>query len=121
MAEHQSTVVVGDDTDLLVLLCRHAPPVGPKLYFRPEPKLNSWVPPRCWDIRNLQLSLGPQYKSILFIRAASRIYGVGNAMALKLMKMSVHFQQQSAIFNSSATKKEDIKAGEQTITSLYRG
>ena len=75
-----------------------------------------------------QLSLGPQYKGILFIHAllgwdtTSRIYGVGKAMALKLMKTSVHFQQQSAIFNSPAAKKEDIiKAGEQSITSLYRG
>ena len=33
-------VLVGDDTDLLVLLCYHASEDGYDLYFRPEPKAN---------------------------------------------------------------------------------
>ena len=35
------TVLVGDDTDLLVLLCYHASEQGYDLYFRPEPKANA--------------------------------------------------------------------------------
>ena len=34
VAEHQDTVVIGDD--LMILLCKHAPRVGNKLYFRPD-------------------------------------------------------------------------------------
>ena len=49
-AETFDTVLVGDDTDLLVLLCFHAKNVQKALYFRPEPKLNS-KKCRIWDIR----------------------------------------------------------------------
>ena len=40
-ARTSTTVVVGDDTDLLVLLCFHASNDGYDLYFRPEPKANA--------------------------------------------------------------------------------
>ena len=40
-ARTSTTVVVGDDTDLLVLLCYHASNDGYDLYFRPEPKANA--------------------------------------------------------------------------------
>ena len=36
-----NTVVVGEDTDLLVLLLHHAHMDGKELYFRPEPKQNA--------------------------------------------------------------------------------
>ena len=35
------TVLVGDGTDLLVLLCYYTNPDGYDLYFKPEPKANS--------------------------------------------------------------------------------
>ena len=37
-ARTSTTVLFGDDTDLLVLLCYHASEDGYDLYFRPEPK-----------------------------------------------------------------------------------
>ena len=40
-ARTSTTVLVGDDTDLLVLLCYHASEDGYDLYFRPEPKANA--------------------------------------------------------------------------------
>ena len=101
MAEHQSTVVVGDDTDLLILLCRHAPPVGPKLYFHSEPKANSRVPPRCWDIRNLRLCS---------IKASSSFMLYWDAIHHIFMEL-----------DSSAAKKEDIMKAEQTNISLSLG
>ena len=36
-ARTKTTVLAGDDTDLLVLLCYHASKEGCDLYFRPEP------------------------------------------------------------------------------------
>ena len=36
-ARTKTTVLAGDDTDLLVLLCYHAAEDGCDLYFRPEP------------------------------------------------------------------------------------
>ena len=36
-----NTVVVGEDTDLLILLLHHANMDSTELYFRPEPKQNA--------------------------------------------------------------------------------
>ena len=40
-ARTSTTVLVGDDTEMLVLLCYHASEDGYDLYFRPEPKANA--------------------------------------------------------------------------------
>ena len=37
-AETRNTVLVGDDTDLLVLLLHHLLPIENKIYFAPQPK-----------------------------------------------------------------------------------
>ena len=37
-ARTKTTVLAGDDTDLLVLLCYHASEDGCDVYFRPEPR-----------------------------------------------------------------------------------
>ena len=40
-ARSRPTVLVGDDTDLLVLLCYYTIPVGGcDIYFKPKPKMN---------------------------------------------------------------------------------
>ena len=38
VAANEDTVLVGEGTDLLVLLCYHAKDLPSKLYLRPEPK-----------------------------------------------------------------------------------
>jgi len=40
-ARERNTVLVGGDTDLLVLLCFYTRSDGFDLYFKPEPKANS--------------------------------------------------------------------------------
>ena len=40
-AQTKTTVLVGDDTDLLVPLWYHTPEDGHDLYFKPEPKENA--------------------------------------------------------------------------------
>ena len=50
-AETRNTVLVGDDTDLLVLLLHHLLPLENKIYFAPEPKKNATG--RVWDKFNL--------------------------------------------------------------------
>ena len=57
-ASAQDTVLVGDDTDLLVLLLCHSNPTGKGLFFAPEPKKNAkqWV----WDRKQANLKdIGP--------------------------------------------------------------
>jgi len=58
------TVLVGDDTDLLVLLLHHADTAGNALYFSPEPKQNS-KRKRLWNIRTSKKTLGPSICSRL--------------------------------------------------------
>ena len=54
----KDTVLVGDDTDLLVLLCSRAGPTSHNLSFRPEPKLMPRRPARCWNIEQVQKTVG---------------------------------------------------------------
>ena len=49
-ATTMKTVLVGDDTDLLVLLCYHASLDTCSLLFKPEPKRNA-KKIRVWDIQ----------------------------------------------------------------------
>ena len=56
-ASVQDTVLVGDDTDLFVLLLYHSNPTGKGLFFAPEPKKNAkpWV----WDLKQAKRDIGP--------------------------------------------------------------
>ena len=56
-ARTNTTVLVGDDTDLLVLLCYHASNDGFDLYFRPEPKANARGT-RVWHMKKVKDQLG---------------------------------------------------------------
>ena len=64
-----NTVLVGDDTDLIVLLCYHASLKSCDLYFCPEPKKNT-KKPRIWNIIATKQILGEDIcNHILFIHA----------------------------------------------------
>ena len=54
-ADVQDTVLVGDDTDLLVLSLHQELP-SHKLYFAPQPKRNAKA--RIWDIKQVKRMLG---------------------------------------------------------------
>ena len=56
-ARTNTTVLVGDDTDLLVLLCYQASKDGCDLYFRPEPKANARGT-RVWHMKRVKDHLG---------------------------------------------------------------
>ena len=49
------TILVGDDTDLLQLLCYHTQLASHPIYLQPRPKFNRDIR---WDIHNLQGYLG---------------------------------------------------------------
>ena len=54
-ADSGVTVVVGEDTDLLALLCYHVKPQSPNIYFRSDRKTKTKN--RIWNIQWLQNSL----------------------------------------------------------------
>ena len=103
-ARSLSTVLVGDDTDLLVLLCFYAEMDAHDLFFRPEPKQSSKTK-RVWNIKETKNLLGPSVcKNILFVHAllgcdtTSSIYGIGKGVALHKIKRDELFREQADVF-----------------------
>lgn len=52
------TVLIGDDTDLLILLIYHTNLESCDLFFQPEPKKNV-KKPRVWNMKSVKQQLGP--------------------------------------------------------------
>ena len=127
-ATMKDTVLVGDDTDLLVLLCYHASLNSRSIFFRPEPK-KSTKNPRVWNIKSVKEHLGPDICThILFLHAllgcdtTSRLYGIGKGSSLKKFKSSGHFREQAKVFDVQSASPQDISAaGEQALVITYNG
>ena len=89
-SQHQPTTLIGEDTDLLILLLYYAETNNRGLYFRSD---KSKVP-KVYDISEMKQVLGRDLCSqLLFIHAftgcdtTSRIFGVGKKSAFqKLVK-----------------------------------
>ena len=119
-------VQVGDDTDLLILLCYHAELDVFGLFFQPEQRTNS-TKRRSWNIKSVKEKLGQEIcRHILFIQAisgcdtTSRLYGIGKGLTLKNFVTDIHFREHVKVFDSlPASKEEIVKAGEQVIVCLY--
>ena len=78
------TTLVGDDTDLLVLLCFHVNEDSCKVFFKPEVRSGTKKSPRCWNIKYVQRELGREVcNNMLFAHAilgcdtTSRVFSMG--------------------------------------------
>ena len=127
-AESITTVLVGDDTDLLVLLCHHADTSARDLFFIPQPKQRSTTR-KIREIKKTKAALGPETcANTLFVHAVlgcdttSGIHGIGKGLALKKITKGTQFQEQAEVFNNEgATKSDIIAAGEKALVCLYNG
>ncbi|KAG1711224.1 hypothetical protein GQR58_002605 [Nymphon striatum] len=125
----KDTVVVGDDTDLLVLLCSRTGPTSHNLFFRPEPKLTSRRQAKCWNIEQVQKILGRHVCNNLLVahgllgcNTTSRLYSIGKSAALKKLNSSAYFSGLLETFNTTGASKEDVMtAGENALVCLYNG
>ena len=122
-ARERNIVLVGDDTDLLVLLCFYTSSDSFDLYFKPEPKANSRR--RVWNMKKVKEQLGDDVcHDLLFLHAilgcdtTSRVHGIGKAAALKKYVNSLHFREQAKVFNSSSTVDDIVAAGENALVYL---
>ena len=121
------TALVGDDTDLLVLLCYYVKAGDHDVFFRPEPKLNA-KERRVWNIKVMKEELGKEIcQHILFLHAVtgsdttSRPFGIGKAASLKKFE-STYFQNQAKFFDSEMVAIDDLtRAGENALVELYGG
>jgi len=65
-ATKMNTVLIGYDTDLLILLCYHARLDAYDLYFKPEPKKGSKVP-KIWNMKSVKTQLGHAVWNSIFL------------------------------------------------------
>ena len=127
-ATMSTTILVVDDTDLLILLCYHSSLHSHRVFFRPEPK-ESTKKPRVWNIQVVKEQLGPEICThMLFLHAilgcdtTSHLYGIGKGTSLKKFKSSTHFREQAKVFDAQSAFAEDVVvAGEQALVCLYNG
>lgn len=127
-ATTNKTVLIGEDTDLLVLLCHHASLKSCDLFLCSEMRKNT-KKPHVWNIKATKQLLGPDVcKHILFLHAVlgcdttSRLHGIGKGASLKKFKESAKFREQADVFFNNASSKDDVaRAGEKALVILYNG
>ena len=96
-AQSSNTVVIGDDTDLLVLLCYHNNVPSPfSVYLKSEPKKDS-NKLRIWNIKCTEKIGIDICRNILVLHAilgcntTSRVFGLGKGMVSKMMASDKNF------------------------------
>ena len=127
-AESKDSVLVGKDTDLLVLLCYYTDQSAYDLIMHSQAK-SSICLRKVWNIKYMKGHLGCDVcESILFIHAiggcdtTSRLYGIGKGAPLKKHMSSQIFRENSKLFNmSDAALNQIVEAGEKTLVVLYGG
>ena len=128
-AENREVALLGEDTDLLVLLCYHANLENNRIYFKSEPKQRLTSKGlRVWDIKKTKVLLGPDACRLLpFIHALigsdtlSRVYGISKGAALKNSTADQQFKLHVEIFLKESTKGDIVAAEEGALVSLYGG
>ena len=103
-AATKTTVLVGDKTDLIVLLCYYASLNSHDLFFRPEPKKTTRKP-RTWNLKGIKQTLGPEIcNHILFAflgcDTASHLFGIGKGTSLKRLQANITFREHTAVFDA---------------------
>ena len=120
-ANDKSVAIVGQDTDLLVLLMYHVRPQMSNVYFASRS--------RVWDIKTLQTALSPQIcNNILFCHAfggcdtTSSLFNIGKKALLIKLRDSSSFKQHATVFGDESSPKENIiTAGAKASVILYGG
>ena len=112
-SETQSTVIIGEDTDLLCLLLAHATDMH-DIYFTSESKSNSKEKPKIWDIRQVRSKLGNQACKILVAHALLGIFGINKAVAFTKLKSEEAFGKYADVF-LCPTSNQQLIIGEKLL------
>ena len=113
-ANSSNNVLVGDDTDLLILLCHHASIESHDLFICPEPKKTT-KQPHIWNIKVTKQSLGPDIcQHIFFLYAVLgcdttyRLHRIGKGASLKKFQASHSFRQHAKVLLTHSASKHDV-------------
>ena len=104
-AASKNTVVIADDTDVVIILCYYGEPLGFDLFMQSSAKAST-KKDRIWNINTTRTELGAKMcDRILFVHATlgcdttSRLYGLGRALSLKRMTSSSFFRDKARQFS----------------------
>ena len=124
IAKCHSSVIIGEDTDLLVLALYHFKDHN-EVYFTCAPTENR-KSPDVWSIGEAKRTLTDNVcDGLLLIHAitgcdtTSQVHTIGKASVLHKFQKSTRFRELSAIFLSESSSKEDIvDAGEKLMLQI---
>ena len=132
VSQTANTAVIGDDTDLLVLLLYRARNIKSfDIFFHPEPKQFARKKPITVSIYSAVRKLGMELcENILFIHellgcdTISSVLGTGRGASLKAYNQSRYFREQARVFAKSGVIIETISeqitfAGEKKFFSSF--
>ncbi|KAL8599197.1 hypothetical protein ACOMHN_007913 [Nucella lapillus] len=124
--EH-NVVLIGEDTDLLILLLHHCTPDHHPVFFTSTRSSSAKV----WDIQAVQSVLGEDVcKHILFAHAiggcdtVSGLFSIGKSIPFKKVMESADFREQTDVFIQppvSDTKDKVTDAGQKVLVDIYGG
>ena len=119
------TILIGDDTDLLVQLCHNMKASNQhNIYFKPEPKatkekISKRKKNRIWNMKRTIAKLGKSTcTNLLFLHAflgcdsTSRFFGVSKSQTMKLLSYKT-------VQTAAAVIEEIYDSGEKAIVTLY--
>ena len=126
-ARHCHTVVLGEDTDLLMLLLFHLTSQHWPVFFGSSRSGPNQA--RIWDIEKVQHELGSNICQQLLVLHAisgcdttSALYGLGKAIFLRKAKKSASFSTQVKKFLLPDMERGAIEqAGERVLVEVYGG
>ena len=122
----ENVVVIGEDTDLLILLLHYCDETNKEVFLTTEQKVNV-NEKKLWDIRHVKRTLGQNImRCILPIHdflgcdTTSRVHSLGKGEALKRYIINEKFQRNMSLFNDETASYDTIaSAGEELFCILY--
>ena len=123
-SELRKTVLIGDDTDLLVLLIFYANIEFHDIFFIPQQKSKS---SRIWNIKEVKKQLDPDItRHIFFLHSlpdcdtTSRLHGIGKGSSIKKIQTNKQFKEVAEIFDKENASTDEIAAsGEKALLIIY--
>lgn len=123
-----TTTVIGEDTDLLVLLCMGQNQTAFPLIFRSEGQQISKKMKKIWDINAVKRKLGqdtckllPLIHAITGCDTTSRMFGIGKEYTLRKVLRDTNLKQHANVFLRKSSRAEITAAGEKLVSRLYGG
>lgn len=117
-AQHQVTAVIGEDTDILVLLVHHANTSDHDIFFYSDKQGGKT---RCWNIKHLICELGESRHLLLSLHAltgcdtTSRPFGVGKGRAFQKLEKNDELKCLARTFLQQRTQDDIAEVGEKDL------